>query len=235
MFPPLYVKDSWFHLLFRWCHYTIGVQLITLFQQQKGRNHGFCIFSENTLFRTLRTEEIKSALTCLGAVTRHFEKGSYIHRAGDKVHTVSLILKGCVNIAYDDIWGNRTILGQAHSGEIFAEAYACMDDEPLLISVEVAEDTEVLMMDMHKILTICPSNCSHHHKLVENLLTILARKNLGLSRRMVYTASKSIRGRVLSYLSFLADKQGKSRFPSPLTVRKWRITSASTVLLSQRN
>lgn len=117
--------------------------------------------------------------------------------------------------AYDDIWGNRTILGQAHSGEIFAEAYACMDDEPLLISVEVAEDTEVLMMDMHKILTICPSNCSHHHKLVENLLTILARKNLGLSRRMVYTASKSIRGRVLSYLSFLADKQGKKQVSIP--------------------
>jgi len=105
--------------------------------------------------------------------------------------------------------------GQAHSGEIFAEAYACMDDEPLLISVEVAEDTEVLMMDMHKILTICPSNCSHHHKLVENLLTILARKNLGLSRRMVYTASKSIRGRVLSYLSFLADKQGKKQVSIP--------------------
>lgn len=116
---------------------------------------------------------------------------------------------------YDDIWGNRTILGQAHSGEIFAEAYACMDDEPLLISVEVAEDTEILMMDMHKVLTICPSNCSHHHKLVENLLTILARKNLGLSRRMVYTASKSIRGRVLSYLSFLADKQGKRKISIP--------------------
>ena len=139
----------------------------------------FAFLAKTPFFRTLRTEEIKSALTCLGAVTRHFEKGSYIHRAGDKVHTVSLILKGCVNIAYDDIWGNRTILGQAHSGEIFAEAYACMDDEPLLISVEVAEDTEVLMMDMHKILTICPSNCSHHHKLVENLLTILARKKLG--------------------------------------------------------
>ena len=175
----------------------------------------FAFLAKTPFFRTLRTEEIKSALPCLGAVTSHFEKGSYIHRAGDKVHTVSLILKGCVNIAYDDIWGNRTILGQAHSGEIFAEAYACMDDEPLLISVEVAEDTEVLMMDMHKILTICPSNCSHHHKLVENLLTILARKNLGLSRRMVYTASKSIRGRVLSYLSFLADKQGKKQVSIP--------------------
>ena len=85
----------------------------------------FAFLAKTPFFRTLRTEEIKSALTCLGAVTRHFEKGSYIHRAGDKVHTVSLILKGCVNIAYDDIWGNRTILGQAHSGEIFAEAYAC--------------------------------------------------------------------------------------------------------------
>ena len=52
----------------------------------------FAFLAKTPFFRTLRTEEIKSALTCLGAVTRHFEKGSYIHRAGDKVHTVSLIL-----------------------------------------------------------------------------------------------------------------------------------------------
>lgn len=44
----------------------------------------FAFLAKTPFFRTLRTEEIKSALTCLGAVTRHFEKGSYIHRAGDQ-------------------------------------------------------------------------------------------------------------------------------------------------------
>ena len=32
----------------------------------------FAFLAKTPFFRTLRTEEIKSALTCLGAVTRHF-------------------------------------------------------------------------------------------------------------------------------------------------------------------
>ena len=36
----------------------------------------FAFLAKTPFFRTLRTEEIKSALTCLGAVTRHFEKAA---------------------------------------------------------------------------------------------------------------------------------------------------------------
>ena len=171
--------------------------------------------SSTELFQNIPPEDLDALLTCLDVREKRYQKGEILFLGGAPTSNLGIILSGRIMIEMGDAWGGRSILGTIGPGGTFAEAYACMDDEPLLISVEVAEDTEVLMMDMHKILTICPSNCSHHHKLVENLLTILARKNLGLSRRMVYTASKSIRGRVLSYLSFLADKQGKKQVSIP--------------------
>ena len=116
---------------------------------------------------------------------------------------------------HDDLWGNRTLLGKAVAGELFAEAYACTENEPLMISVMAVEDTTVLMMDLSKVLHTCSRNCPQHQQISENLLRILAGKNLALSRRILHTSSKSIRGRVLSYLSFLSAKQGKKIITVP--------------------
>ena len=55
----------------------------------------------------------------------------------------------------------------------------------------------------------------HHGTLLRNLLTITARKNLALSRRIFYTSSKTIRGRLLSYLSDQAVLQNSPSFSIP--------------------
>ena len=47
------------------------------------------------------------------------------------------------------------------------------------------------------------------------LLQISARKNLALSQRMLHTAPKTIRGRLLSYLSQQALEAGSRRFAIP--------------------
>ena len=52
-------------------------------------------------------------------------------------------------------------------------------------------------------------------KLTRNLLRITARKNLTLSDRIFCTASKSVRGRLLTYLSAQAARQGCSEFDIP--------------------
>ena len=46
-------------------------------------------------------------------------------------------------------------------------------------------------------------------------MQIAARKNLELSRRILHTSSKSIRGRLLSYLSEQAKKNGSYQFTIP--------------------
>lgn len=52
-------------------------------------------------------------------------------------------------------------------------------------------------------------------KFLQNLLKLTAQKNLGLSRRIFHTSPKTIRGRLLSYLSSQAAVHGSYAFAIP--------------------
>ncbi len=45
-----------------------------------------------------------------------------------------------------DVWGSKTLLGQAGPGDLFAETYACLPEEPLLVSAVAAEGGEALFL-----------------------------------------------------------------------------------------
>ena len=84
-----------------------------------------------------------------------------------------------------------------------------------MVNVIAMSDCEVLFLDVRKILKVCPNACEFHQNLVQNLLAISAQKNLNLSRRIFHTSSKTIRGRLLSYLSYQAMECGKNEFDIP--------------------
>ena len=173
--------------------------------------------SRTLLFRGMSPQEVEEILGCLNAKTRKYARGSVIYRAGDVVSALGLVLSGSVSVENDDVWGNKSILGKLGPGQVFAETYACVPGEALMISVVAPEEAEVLILDVGRVLTVCSNGCSFHSKLIRNLLAISAQKNLQLSRRIFHTSSKSIRGRLLSYLSFQAAQQGSCEFEIPFS------------------
>ncbi len=84
-----------------------------------------------------------------------------------------------------------------------------------MVSVLAAGPADVLFLNIGRVLKTCSETCAHHSKLIRNLLTVSAGKNLNLSRRIFHTSSKSIRGRLLSYLSYQAVRCGKKEFEIP--------------------
>ena len=144
------------------------------------------------LFKDVPPEEINVMLQCLGTEERDYDKGETIFHAGDVIHNIGLVLTGRVQIENDDVWGNKSVMESVGPGFAFAESYACLPGEPLMVSA-----------------------CTHHNRLIQNLLYISSQKNLNLSRRIFHTSSKSIRGRLLSYLSFQASKAGSRDFCIP--------------------
>ena len=170
-------------------------------------------FLTNTmLFRGTSAEEAKAMLGCLGSHEKLYEKGNIIYHVGEYVDSMGMVLSGSVNIEIDDLWGNRTILGHVEAGGLFAETYACVPGEPLLVNVVACEKSEVLFLGVSRLLTTCANSCTYHNKLIQNLLQISAQKNLALSRRSLHTSPKSIRGRLLSYLSEQAKQNGSYQF-----------------------
>lgn len=175
----------------------------------------YTFLSKTLLFRGTSPSEIQGMLQCLGARQKNYQKHEVVYHAGDTVQDIGLVLSGGVSIENDDVWGNKSILEKAGPGQIFAQAYACMPGEPLMIQVVTTEQTEILFLDMERVLQICTCACSYHNKLVRNLLTIACQQSLHLSRRIFHTAPKSIRARLLSYLSWCASQTGSGEFNIP--------------------
>jgi CRP-like cAMP-binding protein len=133
--------------------------------------------------------------------------------AGQRAPALGVVLAGRVHMEHLDVWGSKTLLGQAGPGDLFAETYACLPDEPLRVSVVAAENGEALFLETGQLLQC---GCEPWRwKLTQNLLRIAARKNLGLAQRSLYTAPKTIRGRITAYFSVLARQNGSLRFTLP--------------------
>ena len=66
-----------------------------------------------------------------------------------------------------------------------------------------------------KVLTTCTNACPFHAKLIQNLLTVCAAKNLQLSQRILHTTPKGIRARLMSYFSECVKRAGQYSFDIP--------------------
>ena len=99
---------------------------------------------KSNLFRGMTEEEILSALTCFHAQEKRCKKGQALLHAGDLTEKLGLVLEGSVTVESNDAWGNRTILSHVGQGQLFAETYALLDNEPLLVDVIANEDCRIL-------------------------------------------------------------------------------------------
>lgn len=176
-------------------------------------DYGF--LSKTLLFRGISPKEIEDMLPCLKAVTKSYSKGETIYHAGDTITAIGMVLSGNVSIETDDVWGNKSILAKVSSGNVFAEAYACLPGVPLMINAVASDKCEILFLDINHILNVCGHNCQYHTRLIRNMLTVASQKNMNLSHRIFHTSAKSIRGRLLSFLSFQATRHGSSEFTIP--------------------
>lgn len=171
--------------------------------------------AKTMLFQGIIEDEIRAMAACLGARELRFEKGDRIFRMGDYVREIGLVLSGSVRIESVDAWGTTTVMSHKPAGRVFAEAYACAPDTPLMVDVVAAENCTVLMIEMARIVKTCPSTCAHHARMLQNLLSILAHNNLELSSRALVTSPKTIRGKVLAYLSLQSQRTGAQTFEIP--------------------
>lgn len=167
------------------------------------------------LFRGLKEAEITSLLSCLNASERCFQKGEVILSEGSITENIGIVLSGMAVISCNDIWGNTCIVGNVAPGSVFAEVYACIPGQPMLVTVSAAEDTSVLFMNVGRVLAACTNACPFHTKLVQNLLTVCAHRSLQLSQKIRHTGPKSIRGRLMSYFSECAKRSGSNSFLIP--------------------
>ena len=155
---------------------------------------------ENTpIFRGATAQQIQKMLGMLLPGIKNYARGETICRAGETVSSLGIILTGRATIELCDAWGNRSIIERLEPGEVFAEAYACLPGEPLMVSVTADALTRVMHIDVNRLLAM--GLVPEQTMLTTNLVRIMARKNVTLSQRMMNISARTIRARLLSYLS----------------------------------
>jgi len=170
---------------------------------------------KSILFAGMNEEERLAAYASMDVKEREYGKGEAIFRAGTKTKRMGMILSGSVTIESNDMWGNRTILSYVGAGQFFAETYAYLQDAPMLVDVTANEDCQVALLSLEVVTHREAGAEAWHIKLLTNLLTVAARKNLILSGRSFHTAPKTIRGRVLSYLNSMSLQKKSTDFDIP--------------------
>ena len=188
-------------------------------------------------FRGLGAEDLAEALRTLRAAVKTYDRGELILHAGEPTERMGLVLSGSVTIESNDLWGTRTILSHAGPGEFFAETYAMLPGEVLLVDAAANEDCRILFLNMTALrgdaavadaalpdAAAWPDAAASPAKkgsgswrgaLIRNLLHISFRKNLILSGRAFHTAPHAVRARVMSYLNTMALRSGSNTFEIP--------------------
>ena len=177
----------------------------------------FPILRSSSLFSGVSEEELAAMLSCLDTRMEAFPKEAFVLRTGDTVESIGIVLSGSVLVIQEDIWGNRNILSKAGPVQTFAAAFACAPGSILNVSVIADTPTTVLFLNVKRILHVCPSACSHHSRIIRNLLTDLAEKNLRFSEKLTHMGQRTTRAKLMSYFSAEAQRLGTYEFDIPFS------------------
>ena len=172
-------------------------------------------YSKIIFFKGLDDTEIKECLDELQAREKNYDKGEVILHAGGLTSRMGVVLSGSVTIENNDTWGNCTILSHVGQYGFFAETYALLSDEVMLVDVRANEDCRILFLNLTPLKKISSHLKMWEYKLTRNLLTISSHKNLTLAGRSFHISPHTIRGRILSYLNTVSLRMHAAEFDIP--------------------
>ena len=173
------------------------------------------ILRRSPLFRGIEAEELSALLDCMGGRPRRIKKGDTVLAAGEPATHLGIVLAGRVQVSRLKADGQRIVMGEIRPGQLFAESFACARAAALPVTGTAGADGAVLLLDSGRLSAPCSAACAFHGRLIANLLSVLAHKNLALAGKVEYLSGRTIRERLLAYLEDLCLKAGKNTVTVP--------------------
>ncbi len=168
------------------------------------------------LFHGIKPEERKAMLSCIGYHIGTFRKGDIVAFEEENIRHIGIVISGAVDMVKEDLWGNKTMLVRMRRDELFGETFACGSDNRSVVSFLVSEDAQILFMPFDRVMHNCTMVCRFHHRLIENMVSIIANKNRDLMRKVEVVSKRTIREKLLAYLSIQAQTQESRYVEIPL-------------------
>ncbi len=114
----------------------------------------------------------------------------------------------------EDSFGKKSLLSVLPVGSIFGESYTCIKAKNRTIAYQARTASRVLLLDYGRILHACKLVCRFHHRMIENMVELIAEKNVALVEKLEVTSRTTIREKLLTYLARQAGRPPAAG-PSP--------------------
>ena len=163
------------------------------------------------IFFNLKDEEIISVLKFFKYYEESFKKNDFIFEIEKKIDKIGIIIFGEINIIKEDFWGNRNILNKFREGEIFGEVFALSKDSSNIMA-EASQDCKILFLDLKDFSIENKENSKEITKFLSNIFKISLKKNILFTEKLEHISKKSIREKIISYLSTEAQKNKTNSF-----------------------
>lgn len=167
------------------------------------------------LFDGITPEDRAAMLHCLDAKEIKVKKGQTVFSEGDPARFVGIVTSGCIQLVREDYYGNRSILADIMSGELFAESFVYAGIETYPVSAVAVQDSTVLMIDSIRLTTPCCNACHFHNTMIRNMLKAVSKGNLALTQKIEVISKRTTREKLMSYLLSQAKLHNSREFTIP--------------------
>ena len=168
------------------------------------------------LFRGIDPADLGGMLKCMSAREIEPERGEFIMTTPGSAPLMGVVLAGEVEMISEDYFGKKSLLTVLPVGSVFGESYSCVKARNRSIAYQASGKCRVLLLDYDRILHACKLVCRFHHRMIENMVELIAEKNLELIEKLEVTSRTSIREKLLTYLTRQAERTGSATFQVPM-------------------
>ena len=171
---------------------------------------------QSPLFDGIQPEDRAHMLSCMGYHIGSFRKGEIIAFEEENIRQIGILLSGSVDMVKEDVWGNKVLLTRMGKNEMFGESFAWSKNKLSAVTFIVSENAKILLLPLDGVMHSCTASCAFHHRLIENMVQIIADKNRELIRKIEVISKRTIREKLMAYLSAQAQAQNTRYFEIPL-------------------
>lgn len=168
------------------------------------------------LFRDIEPKDLEAMLGCLSAREIQPQRGDFIMSTPEEHPLMGVVLEGEVEMISEDYFGKKSLLSVLPVGSIFGESYTCVKAKNRTIAYQARTKCRILLLDYERILHACKLVCRFHHRMIENMVELIAEKNLSLVEKLEVTSRTTIREKLLTYLTRQAESAGSKTFTIPM-------------------
>ncbi len=168
---------------------------------------------DNHLFDHISESEFNEIYDCLDFSIKEYKPKETIFYTGDTIKMIGVVVNGSVLITKENRDGDMIVVSEISHPDVFGEAFVCAGEDECPVTVKANQQCTILFIKLERLLNIHSQTCHHQKYLINNLLKVIAKKNMFLNQKIEIISKRTLREKILCYLHF--ESHGRTEFSIP--------------------